>query len=246
MRASICHRHSRAPRRRGDCSRATSPLAGVYDEMLAAPGVLRPHCERVRRDRSRRSAGTSSRRGGRAPGAAIRENGVTYNVYGDPQGVDRPWELDMVPLLDLAGGVDPPRERRSSSGRALLNLILADLYGPQTLLRDGLLPPSLVFGNPAFLRPCHGIARAARHPPAPARRRSGALARRPMVGARRPHAGAVRRRIRAREPDRAVAQPARSVPRLPGAAAGVVLPRAARHADGAGAAARRASRGSCC
>ena len=30
---------------------------------------------------------------------AIRENGVTYNVYGDPQGIDRPWELDMVPLI---------------------------------------------------------------------------------------------------------------------------------------------------
>ena len=39
----------------------------------------------------------------------------------------------------------------------LLNLILADLYGPQTLLDAGLLPPSLVFSNPAFLRPCHGI-----------------------------------------------------------------------------------------
>ncbi len=24
---------------------------------------------------------------------------MTYNVYGDPQGIDRPWELDMVPLL---------------------------------------------------------------------------------------------------------------------------------------------------
>src|SRR4051812_44385307 len=29
----------------------------------------------------------------------IRENGVTYNVYGDPRGMGRPWELDPVPLL---------------------------------------------------------------------------------------------------------------------------------------------------
>src|SRR6187399_2406468 len=29
----------------------------------------------------------------------IRENGVTYNVYGDPRGAARPWQLDPIPLL---------------------------------------------------------------------------------------------------------------------------------------------------
>ena len=29
----------------------------------------------------------------------MRENGVTYNVYADPQGADRPWELDLLPLI---------------------------------------------------------------------------------------------------------------------------------------------------
>ncbi len=42
----------------------------------------------------------------------------------------------------------------------LLNAILADIYGPQTLLRDGSIPPALLFANPAFLRPCHGIVPA--------------------------------------------------------------------------------------
>ena len=41
----------------------------------------------------------------------IREHGVTYNVYGDPQGMDRPWELDMVPLLL------PPDEWRTDRSR---------------------------------------------------------------------------------------------------------------------------------
>jgi uncharacterized circularly permuted ATP-grasp superfamily protein/uncharacterized alpha-E superfamily protein len=35
--------------------------------------------------------------------------------------------------------------------------VLADLYGRQHLLHSGLLPPELVYANPAFLRPCHGI-----------------------------------------------------------------------------------------
>ncbi len=48
----------------------------------------------------------------------IRENGVTYNVYGDPQGMDRPWELDAVPLLVPAGRVARPSKPRSRSARS--------------------------------------------------------------------------------------------------------------------------------
>jgi uncharacterized circularly permuted ATP-grasp superfamily protein/uncharacterized alpha-E superfamily protein len=131
-------------------------LAGTYDEMVAAPGALRPHCERFVRSLETigRDEFTSRWEGARR---SIRENGVTYNVYGDPQGVDRPWELDMVPLL-----ISPAEWARLETAliqrTRLLNLILADLYGPLTLLGAGLLPPSLVFSNPAFLRPCHGIA----------------------------------------------------------------------------------------
>ena len=78
---------------------------------------------------------------------------MTYNVYRDPQGMDRPWELDMIPLLI------PPAEwaqiETALAQRArLLNLVLADVYGPQRLVREGLLPcrccsPIRVFYGPA-------------------------------------------------------------------------------------------------
>ena len=38
-----------------------------------------------------------------------------------------------------------------------LNAILADLYGPQTLLREGHLPAAVILGNPQFLHLCHGF-----------------------------------------------------------------------------------------
>jgi uncharacterized circularly permuted ATP-grasp superfamily protein/uncharacterized alpha-E superfamily protein len=131
------------------------PIEGVFDEMLAGPGTLHPHCEGfVRSVESMGPHEFESRRDGAR--RAIRENGVTYNVYGDPQGIDRPWELDMVPLL-----VSPDEWSRLEKGliqrTRLLNLILADLHGPQRVLQSGLLPPSLALANPAFLRPCHGI-----------------------------------------------------------------------------------------
>src|SRR5271154_6990542 len=128
---------------------------GVFDEMAATPGILRAHCEKF--VGSLESLGREEL-AARWEGARrnIRDNGVTYNVYRDPQGMDRPWELDMVPLL-----LPPSEWSRIEAGlvqRArLLNLILADLYGPQRLVRERLLPPSLLFASPGFLRPCHGL-----------------------------------------------------------------------------------------
>src|SRR4051794_38138869 len=130
-------------------------LPDIYDEMAAMPGALRPHwskfvalLERLGRDEVTLRWENARR--------IIREHGVTYNIYGDPQGMDRPWELDMVPLL-----ISPAEWSTLEAGlmrrTQLLNAVLADLYGPQALLSSGLLPPSLILANPAFLRPCHGI-----------------------------------------------------------------------------------------
>jgi uncharacterized circularly permuted ATP-grasp superfamily protein/uncharacterized alpha-E superfamily protein len=86
----------------------------------------------------------------------IRENGVTYNVYGDPRGLDRPWQLDPIPLVISPAESEHLQLGLTQRGR-LLEAVLADLYGPQKLLAEGLLPPELVFANPCFLRPCHNI-----------------------------------------------------------------------------------------
>jgi uncharacterized circularly permuted ATP-grasp superfamily protein/uncharacterized alpha-E superfamily protein len=87
----------------------------------------------------------------------ILENGVTYNVYGDPQGANRPLAIDPIPLL-----IPPQEWRVIEEGiiqRAqLLNLLLADIYGPRELVRNGSLPAALLFANPAFLRPMNGVA----------------------------------------------------------------------------------------
>jgi uncharacterized circularly permuted ATP-grasp superfamily protein/uncharacterized alpha-E superfamily protein len=131
------------------------PREGTYDEMVPAPGVLRPHCEGFVRSLEALGHHEFASRWESAQ-RSVRENGVTFNIYGDPQGVDRPWKLDMVPLLippEEWAGLEVALLQRTT----LLNLILTDLYGPQTLLGNGLLPPALVLANPGFLRPCHGI-----------------------------------------------------------------------------------------
>jgi uncharacterized circularly permuted ATP-grasp superfamily protein/uncharacterized alpha-E superfamily protein len=134
---------------------AYRPLQTIYDECVADDGAPREHW---RKFVEAFDALGAEELGARLENARrmIRENGVTYNIYGDPLGMDRPWELDMLPLL-----ISPEEWRAIEEGliqrTRLLNAVLADIYGAQKLLREGILPPALVFANPGFLRPCHGI-----------------------------------------------------------------------------------------
>jgi len=132
-----------------------NPPGGSFDELVDANGQVRPHWQplitsleriapeelAVRHDNTRR---------------VIREHGATYNVYSDGDSLGRPWSLDLLPLL-----VPANEWKRIEAGLIqrshLLNLVLSDIYGPKKLLKDGLLPPALLFGNPGFLRPCHDI-----------------------------------------------------------------------------------------
>ena len=86
----------------------------------------------------------------------LRENGVTYNVYDDPRGMTRPWEFDLVPVL-VTSQEWSTIERGLIQRAELLNLILADLYGPRMLIARGLLPPEVVYAHPGFLLPCTGL-----------------------------------------------------------------------------------------
>ncbi|MGO8752059.1 MAG: circularly permuted type 2 ATP-grasp protein [Thermoguttaceae bacterium] len=132
-----------------------APQPGGYDEMVLpdgsvrapwqdfirgledlGPQALRQHFDHIRR--------------------LLRENGVTYAIDDPRKDPGGQWELDPIPWLvaksqwtSLAAGI--------AQRTHLLNLVVADLYGPQLLLRRGLIPPALVFGHPGFLRPCHGL-----------------------------------------------------------------------------------------
>ena len=86
----------------------------------------------------------------------LHENGVSYNVYGDPQGQDRPWQLSTLPIMVSTEDFQTIETALKQRAR-LLDLILRDIYGAQRTLAEGLLPPALVFANPGFLRACHHL-----------------------------------------------------------------------------------------
>lgn len=129
------------------------PHTAGYDEMCTADGEVRPHWQYLTRALTALGPGALEQRRSEAR-RLLRENGVTYNVYNDPEGGQRPWALDPIPLL-----ISSEEWRRIESGltqRAeVLNLLLRDIYGSGELLRRGLLPPELLYAHPGFLRPCH-------------------------------------------------------------------------------------------
>ncbi|MDE2082445.1 MAG: circularly permuted type 2 ATP-grasp protein [Burkholderiales bacterium] len=137
--------------------------SGVWDELRDATGTLRRPWQRfaaalpvpaggldVAADLDRRVEQVAQR---------IQLDGVTHNVYGDAAGAgagSRPWSLELLPQL-----IEPadwaPIEAGVVQRAELLQLMLADLYGPQRLLHEGLLPPALLLRHPGWLRPMIGV-----------------------------------------------------------------------------------------
>ena len=241
----IAHDALRSPRRPGACSMGTSRSGLVHDELIdagrRAPPALR-HLRAIARDArpARARVAVGERASARFATTASPTTSTAIR-----EGVDRPWTLDMMPLLDAAGGVEHARGGADAAGAAA-QPASRRLYGPQRLLqrtataaaagvRQSWLSPAV---------PRH--SGAARHSSPPARRGPRALARRPMVGARRSHAGALGRGYTLE--NRIVLS--RSLPeafrdcQVQRLASFFRTP--ARHADGAGARARATRRASCC
>lgn len=138
-----------------DLVRGYASVPGAYDELRDTDGQLRSHFRAPFEQLQALGLDELERRAEKAR-QMLHDNGASYNVYGDPRGVDRPWHLSPIPMVLPPAEFD--RLERGIAQRArLLDVLLADLHGKQRVLSERLLPPELVFGNPGFLRACHGI-----------------------------------------------------------------------------------------
>jgi len=136
-------------RRRGD------QVSAVFDEMASGEGVLRPHWRELMATVWSLPPELLAEKAARAR-AHFAEADEFLSIYRAKD--DRPsWTFDLLPLIlpeaewqDLAAGI--------AQRARLLDAVLADLYGPQRLIAEGVVPPYLVFANPEFLRPLRFIA----------------------------------------------------------------------------------------
>jgi uncharacterized circularly permuted ATP-grasp superfamily protein/uncharacterized alpha-E superfamily protein len=128
---------------------------GSWDEMFRPDGLPRAHTEGFFNFLSSLSHEEIEQRWDLGL-RLIRENGVTYNIYTGNEGLDRPWQLDPLPML-IPGDEWRSIEAALVQRATLLNLVLADLYGAQELLARGLIPPVPVLSHPGYLRPLKDV-----------------------------------------------------------------------------------------
>jgi uncharacterized circularly permuted ATP-grasp superfamily protein/uncharacterized alpha-E superfamily protein len=133
---------------------STSP-SGQLDEMLNRDGQVNPHWHAFMQALDLLGLTEMESRDEEVK-RLLRENGVTYVLHGEQQG-HRPWELDPIPFI--ISNADWQTISDGLIQRAeLLNLILTDLYGERTLIKDGVIPPEVIYAHAGFLRACVGLA----------------------------------------------------------------------------------------
>jgi uncharacterized circularly permuted ATP-grasp superfamily protein/uncharacterized alpha-E superfamily protein len=132
-----------------------------YNELVGQDGSLRPHWQTFFQSYTGLGADEIQNRVQDVQ-RLLKENGVTYNIYGDPSGLSRLWKLDLIPFL-----ISKPEWEKIEAGliqrATLLDLILKDIYGDRLLIKEGLLPMELVYNHAGFMRQCVGITPPGKH-----------------------------------------------------------------------------------
>lgn len=130
-----------------------NPSRDHYDEYLSPENQPREAWQKFEQDlRMFSMEDLSSRQ--QTVERIIQENGITYNIYDENQGKSHPWTMDVIPMI-LSNNEFRWMESALIQRLKLFNEILSDVYGEQKLIRSGVLPPSLVYSNPAFQRSCY-------------------------------------------------------------------------------------------
>lgn len=126
-------------------------LPSAYDEVFAADGVPHPPSQALHEALQELSAdeldGKSS-----ALARAFRDQGVTFSLSGE----ERPFPLDLVPRVVDAQEWEVV-ERGVRQRVRTLEMFLADVYGPQQVLRDRIVPRSVVTSSSAHCRAAYGV-----------------------------------------------------------------------------------------
>ena len=126
-----------------------------YDEMFASSDAPRPHYASLFEQLIELGPEELERRNKLAD-LTMRQQGITFTVYGRKQGVERIIPFDPIPRLIAAAEWDRIERGLKQRVRAL-NLFIHDVYHDRLILKDRIVPPELVFGATGYRRDCVGL-----------------------------------------------------------------------------------------
>lgn len=126
-----------------------------FDELFAAKGQPRPEAALlVERINSLTLEELQQRQ--RTAQNALFRLGATFNVYSDNQGTERILPFDIIPRI-VPSQDWQWLERGLKQRIHALNLFLDDIYGDQKILKDGVIPETVIYSSKGFLKPCMGL-----------------------------------------------------------------------------------------
>lgn len=128
---------------------------GFYDELFISDDQPRAGAEPLIRRLGELPAGEIKRRQ-RAAEAALRELGITFTVYGERQGAERIFPFDLIPRIVEADDWDIIETGLTQRIQAL-NLFIDDVYNDQKIVKDGVVPQSLLESGSSFRPECKGL-----------------------------------------------------------------------------------------
>ncbi|MGE3126232.1 MAG: circularly permuted type 2 ATP-grasp protein [Fimbriimonadaceae bacterium] len=127
----------------------TTTLTG-YDEAFTKDGFPRPHYASIVESLGRLTTRQIKHRG-KLQEVSLRNQGITFNVYGDGEGEERVFPFDFVPRV-----IPSSEWRQLEKGLAqrvtALNLFLKDIYTNQRILEEKIVPYDLVYSRTDFRR----------------------------------------------------------------------------------------------
>jgi uncharacterized circularly permuted ATP-grasp superfamily protein len=126
-----------------------------YDELFDASGRPRPEVVPLV-DRINSLSIEEIQHRQQAAQIALFKMGVTFNVYGNEEGTEKIFPFDIVPRT-IAASEWQFLEKGLKQRIVALNHFLADVYGEQKIVQDGIIPADIVFSSRGFLKPCVGL-----------------------------------------------------------------------------------------
>ncbi len=126
-----------------------------YDEMFDAAGAPREHCRELWKVLGAMPYDEIATMQERVKRSFLYE-GITFSVYGEEGAQDHIIPIDIIPRL-IAAAEWESLERGLHQRIQALNLFLADIYGPERIINDGVVPADMVRGCPQFRNAMRGV-----------------------------------------------------------------------------------------
>ncbi len=129
---------------------------GFYDELIGPDGAPRPDAVPLV-EQINALPTKDLRRRQKAAELALHQQGITFSVYGDKKGTEKIFPFDIIPRIVPAAEWEAVEKGLKQRIKAL-NLFIDDIYHDQKILKDKVVPKSLVLSSECYLKQCIGLS----------------------------------------------------------------------------------------